>query len=80
MAICKVSNNHKVLFGYYICTSSSDNLQNIIDIFRNITRVQNICGAIDGTHIQISKQLDASTTPIFAKIFNCKKCYNAIFK
>ena len=42
------------LFFQFIYTPQGDRLQNIIESFRDIIRLSNIAGAIDGTHIPLS--------------------------
>ncbi len=47
--------NKDKLFDKYIKTSTKDRLLNIIQQFEDLTRLPNICGAIDGTHIPLAE-------------------------
>ena len=60
-------------------TPTRDRLQGIIEKFRDITGVPNICGAIDGTHIPLSTRLDARITTISIDFFNRKKFHSKQF-
>jgi hypothetical protein len=80
MRICRVLSSREGLFSVYIHTPTGDRLQDIIEKFRDITGVPNICGAIDGTHIPLLTRPDAHITPISADFFNCKKFHSVLLQ
>jgi hypothetical protein len=54
--IYDVLSNGDKLFLIYVHTPTRDQLFNIIERFRDITSLQQICGVIDGTHIPLSEK------------------------
>jgi len=63
--ICDVLSNGDKLFSIYVRTPTWNWLLNIIELFRDIIGLQQICGLIDGMHILLSvkpnKQMTSST-------------------
>ena len=51
--LCDILTNRNKLFSTCISIPSGDLLQAIIEDFRDIRGLSNICGAIDGTHIPL---------------------------
>ena len=54
--ICRILNSHEGLFSKYILVPTGNRLQDIIDMFKDVTRFSNICGAINGTHIPLTRK------------------------
>jgi hypothetical protein len=52
--VCDVLSNGDKLYSVYVHTHTWNRLLNIIEWFRDIIGLQQICGVIDGMHIPLS--------------------------
>jgi hypothetical protein len=66
------------LFSTCISIPSGDRLQAIIEDFRDITGLSNICGAIDGTHIPLADHPNRRVTLAASDFFNKKKFHSIV--
>jgi DDE superfamily endonuclease len=79
--VCRVlSSQAQGIFTSYIHTPTGDRLQDIMERFRNSTGLPNICGAIDGTHIPLSRRPSGHLTPMAADFFNRKKFHSVVLQ
>jgi len=77
--VCKVLNNWELgIFTTYIYTPTRVRLQDIMERFRNSTRLPNICGAIDRTYILFSCRPNSHLMPMVVDFFNQKKFHNVV--
>jgi hypothetical protein len=70
--LCNILNDRDKLFSTCISNPSRDRLQAIIEDFRDITGLPNICGAIDGTHIPLTDRPNRRVTLAASDFFNRK--------
>ena len=68
------------LFFQFIYTPSSDRLQSISKKIRDITRLSNIVGAIDGTHIPLSVRPSKRYTPMSHDFYNKKHFHSIVLQ
>ena len=78
--ICCVLASQEGMFYHFIHTPTGDKLQSIIEKFRNITRLPNIAGAIDGTHIPLTYRPTRRFTPMPSDFFNRKKFHSIVLQ
>jgi hypothetical protein len=57
----------------YIHAPTNDGIQDIIETFRDATRISNTCGDNNGTHIPSSRRLASHITPWASHFFNNKE-------
>jgi hypothetical protein len=62
-AICAALADPQKLMRRYISTPTGATLRRIIAEFKELTNIDNMCGAIDGSHIKLSKKPDIRFTP-----------------
>ena len=74
--ICRFLSNHEGLFSIYIHAPIENRPYDIIDIFRDVTGLPNICEAIYGTCIPFTRRPSSSITLWALNFFNKKKFYN----
>jgi hypothetical protein len=53
LIICRVFADKKLLFSRYISIPTGQRLHSVIERFHALSRLPNMCGAIDGTHIKL---------------------------
>ena len=79
--VCEVlSSRDQCLFTTYIHTPTGDRLYDIMERFRNSTRLPNICGAIDGTHIPLARHPSSDLTPMASNFYNMKKFHSVVLQ
>lgn len=78
--ICRILSSREGLFTTYIHAPTGDRLQDIIDMFRDVTGLPNICGSIDGTHIPLTRRPSSSITPWSSDFFNRKKFHSVVLQ
>ncbi len=74
--VCDVFCNKDKLFDKYIKTPTGDHLLHIIQQFKDLTRLPNICDAIDGTHIPLAKRSNKRYTIAIIDYYNQKRFHN----
>ena len=79
--VCEVlSSRDQGLFIIYIHTPTRDRLHNIIERFKNSTRLPNICGAIDRIHIPLARRSRSDFIPMASDFFNRKKFLSVVLQ
>jgi hypothetical protein len=68
------------LFSECISIPIGARLEGIIGEFREITRLPNICGAIDGTHIPLADHPNWRVTLVHGDFFNRKKFHSIVLQ
>jgi hypothetical protein len=76
--LCDILIDRNKLFSTCISIPSRDRLQAIIEDFKDITSLSNICSAINGTHIPLADRLNRRLTLTASDFFNRKKFHSIV--
>ena len=80
LIICRVLVFLEGIFHHFIHTPTGDRLQGIIKKFKDITRLPNIPGTIDETHIPLTCRPTRQFTPMPSDFYNRKRFHNIILQ
>ena len=75
--ICSVLASRECIFHHFIHTPTGNKLQGIIEIFKDITGLPNIAGAIDDTYIPLNCRPSRQFIPM-PSYFNNRKRFHSI--
>jgi hypothetical protein len=75
--VCDALFNGDKLFSVYVLTPTWNQLLNIIERFREIIGLQQICGLIDCMHIHLSVKPNKQITSSIIDFYN-RKCFHSI--
>jgi hypothetical protein len=76
--ICGILSSRDGLFNTYIHAPIGNKLQDIINIFKDVTRLPNICGTINDAHIPLTRRPSSHIIPWAFNFFSMKKFHNIV--
>ena len=78
--VCDILCDGDKLFSQFISIPTGDRLKDIISDFQDLTRMPNICGAIDGTHIPLAENPSKRITLAACDFYNRKKFNSTVLQ